>query len=248
MSVANGAFTRTNSFGPGEERCWPRFHIATSEDRVASEREGRLICVDEERVELIFPGNPHTKPVFKVTQEYIQRFPKEYEAFKAGQTISAVGTPLEDWPRLKPGHIMELKHLGFRTVDDLAKMGDLDVQRIGMGGMALRNAALAFLDDAEAGALTSQLQAQNAKFESRNVELEAKVDQLSALVNQLHSELQTTKNAPNAIASYIPGMSDPVQIAQQNAPQAIASSSLNDFAAPKRRGRPPNAAKQPDAA
>lgn len=250
MSVPNGAYTRTNAFGPGEERCWPRFHIATSEDVVASQRENRLICIEEERVELVFPGNPHTKPVFKVTDEYRQRFPKEYEAFKQGQAVSPEGTPLEYWPPMTPGKIMELKHLGFRTVDDIAKMDDLSVQRIGMGGMGLRNAARAFLDDAEAGKLTSQLQAENDRLTARVTESEAKVTELSALLTTLHSEVQGLKNAPNAVASHIPGMADPVEIAKQHQPQNVGGgSSLDNFPIPKRRGRPPNASRtEPDAA
>jgi hypothetical protein len=240
MAIQNGAFTRTNSFGPGEERIYPRFYVDSVTDQVATEREGRLICRDEERVELIIPGNPHTKPVFRVSQEHTQRWPKEYEAFKAGMTISAEGTPLEEWPRLKRGQVLEMKHLGFRTVEDIAKMGDLEVQRIGMGGMELRNLARAFIDTAEETRLTNQLMAENTKLVNRQSELEAKVQELSSLLSQVHSEMQGMKNAPNPIAAMIPGMMDPIEQAKLNpTPQQASTSSLAEFAQAKRPpGRP----------
>jgi len=101
MSVVNGQFTRTNSFGAGVERSYPRFFIEAVEDQLASSHAGRRIFRDEERVEIIMPGNPYARPVQRVTDAHRRQWPKEYEAFKAGQELAPEGTPLEEWPRLK---------------------------------------------------------------------------------------------------------------------------------------------------
>src|SRR5581483_7129534 len=98
MTIQNGTFTRTNSFGPGDERILPRFHIESILDPVATEREGRPIFRDREEVELITPGNPYNIPNEIVNDDHRRRWPREYEAFKKGIEISSDGTPLEQWP------------------------------------------------------------------------------------------------------------------------------------------------------
>lgn len=241
MAVANGTFTRTNSFASEAERIIPRFFVDCVEDVVASEREKRLISREEERVELIMPGNAYNKPVERVTDAHRQRWPKEYEAFKAGIEMATDGVPLEMWPVLRPGMVKELKFLGFRTVEDLAKMGDLECQRIGMGGQSIRSLARAFIDDAERSRLTSELEARNGQMSNQIAELTAKVEQLSTLLSQTHSQLQDQRNAPHPLATAIPGMNDPVEQARQEVPQARGTSSLDALASiPKRGpGRPP---------
>src|SRR5882672_1558091 len=109
MSIANGAYTRTNSYGPDMARVMPRFFIDSVEDHVASAREGRPIFRDEERVEIILPGNPQTRPVQIVNETHKQKWPDQYKAFKAGHEVALDGCPLEEWPRLKRSQVLELK-------------------------------------------------------------------------------------------------------------------------------------------
>lgn len=239
MSVANGAYTRTQSFGHAEASVYPRFHMESVIDPVASQNAGREIHVDEERVEIIMPGNPHTRPVFKVSDEHRNRWPKEYEAFKRGHTIAATGTPLEAWALLKKSQVNELKYLGFNTVEQVAQMDDHALQRIGMGGRQIKNAAIAYLDDAAAGAMLAQATAQNDKWEAENAVLKRQVEELGVITKNLHDELQRLKNAPSALATHIPGMSDPVEMAKVYQPkEPVAESSLANIQPIKRRGRP----------
>ena len=59
-ALKNGAFTRT--YGAPSRDVWPRFHMDTIEDPVASARQGRPCFKDVERVELNMPGHPYNKP------------------------------------------------------------------------------------------------------------------------------------------------------------------------------------------
>jgi hypothetical protein len=238
MSVANGAYTRTN-LSQDAGKVYARFFIDSVQDHVASTREGRPIFKDEERVEIIFPGNQHTKPIHKVTQEHKDRWPQEYAAFKAGTELAVNGTPLEQWPILKRAQVLELKAINFRTVEEVANMSDLAMQRLGMGGARLRELAKAYLDDAAAGAMLSQSTAENERAKARIAELEDKVNNLSALCDRMHGDLQGLRNAPSPIATYVPGQHDPAEAARQAFPrEEAAASSLNDMPAPRRRGRP----------
>lgn len=238
--VANGAYTRTNSYGPGEARAYPRFYLEPIEDPVASAQAGRMICRDEERVEIILPGNPLTKPVQIVGDEQRQRWPEEYKAFKQGLEMAPDGTPLEQWPILRRSQVMELKAINFVTVEQVARADDLAIQRIGLGGRRLRDMAIAYLDDAAAGAMATKLAAENDAKTAEISNLTRQVSELGELVRSMHAAQQARADAPGVIESTIPGMIDPIAQANQRAPQAAPSgSSLDAMPAPRPRGRPP---------
>jgi hypothetical protein len=238
MSVQNGAFTRTN-LGAGDGSNHPRFFLDQVQDMVASEKAGRAIFRDEERVEIIMPGNPHTRPVARVTDEHRQRWPREYAAFREGIELAPDGTPLEEWSILKRSQVMELKALGFKTVEHIRDMDDLAVQRIGMGGRRLKEMAGVFLDDADRVALTNRLAADNERKDEEIAALRRQIAEMGAQVEARFAELQAVRNAPPEIATMIPGMADPVEQARQAQPtEAAAPSSLDSIATPRRRGRP----------
>lgn len=239
-------YTRSESLGPERDRSYPRFHIETVRDPVASEREGREIWRDEERVEIFLPGNPTTRPVQRVTEDHKRRWPKEYEAFKAGLEMSVDGTPLEQWNILSKSQVMELKALGLMTVEHVADMGQQTTQRIPIGGQRLKTLASAYLDDAVAQAELSKKTAENEKLQGQVTELQAKVTELGSLLDRVHSELQGLRNAPNPIASTAPMMLDPVERARIDQArsfqpsEAMPQSSLDSLPdLPRRRGRPP---------
>lgn len=236
MTVQNGAYTRTYSFAPGDDRILPRFFVESIQDPLASEREGRPIFRDQERVELLSPGNTLNIPVEIVNDAHRERWPKQYQAFKQGIEMSGDGTPLEQWPILKRSQVLELKALNFFTVEDIAKMNDHATQRM-MAGQRLRTLAKAFLDDAVASAELSKATADRERQASEINELKSKVEQLTNLLNQTHFEMQAMKNAPSPLATMIPGMHDPVELAKQ-APDASGPSALDSLPdAPRRKRR-----------
>ena len=197
--LTNGSYTRSE--GAPASGVYPRFFVDEVQDNVASEQAGRAIFKSEERVEIIMPGNAQTRFVARVTSEHTSRWPVEYKAFKDGIEISPDGTPLEEWPILKRSQVMELKYLGFKTVEQVAQMNDQVIQRIGMGGRALKNMAAAFLDDAERIALTAKLTAESDRKDERIAALERQLAEMGTLVEQRFAELQAMKNAPSALAT-----------------------------------------------
>ncbi len=210
----------------------PRFHIEAVQDELASAREGRPIFREEERVEIFMPGNPWSIPVHRVTDVHRQRWPREYEQFRAGIEQTAEGTLIGEWPIINRAMAMELNGLGIQTVEELAALSDLGCQRI-MGGTMFRAKAKAYLDDAERIALTEQ---QGAKIEAQNSEiasLKRQTEELGVLVNRLHGELMSMRNAPSAIATTIPGQADPFQQLAMQQPgiesRAAPTSSLDAF-------------------
>jgi hypothetical protein len=238
--VANGAYTRTNGFGPDGATIYPRFFEETEPDLVASEREGRPIFRTEERVEIIMAGNSTTRPVQRVTNEHRQRWAKEYADFKAGLEMSIEGTPLEEWPRLRRAQVMELKAINFLTVEQIAEASDLALQRIPMYGRQLRDLAKAFLDDAHANSLLEKTTADNARKDAQIAALTAQVEELGRLAQSTHDELRRMQNAPHPLATHIPGMSDPVEMMKSPQVQTGGESAFASLGPPRRGpGKPP---------
>jgi hypothetical protein len=234
MSVVNGQFTRTNSFGAGVERSYPRFFIEAVEDELASSQSGRRIFRDEERVEIIMPGNPYTRPVQRVTAAHRQQWPKEYEAFKAGQELAPEGTPLEEWPRLKRGQVLELKALGFKTIEQVAHMGDQAIQQVGMGGRQLCELARAFLDDAARSAEVERLAGANAAKDNEIADLKLRLAALEQTARMVEAQLDAARHqGASSVTTALPP-----EGAAPAAPTAGVASALAVLAQPRGRGRP----------
>jgi hypothetical protein len=243
MSVVNGQFTRTNSFGPRTDRNYPRFFVESVEDLLASDQAGRRIFRDEERVEIIMPGNPYTRPVQRVTDEHRAKWPKEYEAFKAGQEPAADGTPLEQWPRLRRGQVFELKALGFQTVEHVAQMDDQAVQRVGMGGRDLRNLANAFLDNAARMAALEQLTADNSSKDAAIANLQRQLDDLNKRLAVAPANTQVPSGTPSPTVTLVPDPAIvPGRAITTPAAESTTSSSLDSLA----QARPRTRARKPD--
>ncbi len=233
--LKQGSYTRTEGRQAGG--VYPRFFTESVKDHLASAREGRDIFKPEERVEIIMPGiSQLTKPVERVTQEHIDRWPDDYKRFKAGQEMALDGTPLEQWPILKREMVLELKHLGFMTVEQVAAMSDLAIQRIPMLGRRLKELAKAYLDDEQASALLARTTAEKERQDTIIAEQNEKIANLSALAEKLSAQVLMLQNAPSAIATHVPGMHDPIAAAQQAQMQPEASqSALMDLPAPRQR-------------
>ena len=234
--IQNGQFTRTNSFGPTRDPVQPRFHIEPVQDYPASADAGRPIFKQEERVQFIMPGNPGTSPVARVTDEHRQRWPEQYAAFRRGEEMSVEGTPLEQWPPLSKAMVLELKAIGLHSVEQIAEMPDTAVQRVGRGGYGLRERAKAYLDDAVAGALTERLNREAEAKDARISALERQVSELKELSDRLHSQYMSQQAQPSAVATFVQGQHDPMEMARMGMiPPAPEPSSLDRLSEPVRR-------------
>ncbi len=238
MSVANGAFTRSNSFAPEKDGIIPRFYLESVEDPLASQREARPVFFDQERVELIIPGNSLNIVVEIVNDSHRQRWPEAYKRFKDGHEMAANGTPLEMWPILKPAQVRELKGINLFTVEHVAGMNDHACQRM-MGGQRIRELAKAFLDDAASMALVTKTTAENEELRRTVSEQGAKIEELSKLLNSVHGQLVALQNTPHPVATHVAGQHDPMEQMRQNQPMPQGGQSSLDSlpSAPRRRGR-----------
>jgi hypothetical protein len=122
-----------------------------------------------------------------VDDTFRQRFTKQYELFKKGQTQAVDGTPLEMWPQMTVGLCAELKAMNVTTVEQLAGLDDGKAQRI-MGSYDLRRKAQLFLDAAKG-------EAENNKMVA---ELTKRDDEIAVLKQQMQQLLEAQKSKAKA--------------------------------------------------
>lgn len=215
---------------------YPRFYVAAVLNPVATEQEGRQIFSNVERVEILIPGSAQfTKHIENVNNEHRQRWPKEYSAFKQGIEMSPDGTPIEEWPILSASQRAEMKAMGLLTVEHVRDMSDIVIQQIKMGGRRLKEAAEIFLDDAKRIAATIRLAADNDRKDAEIAALRRQIEEMGTLMNSKFTELQMMKDAPSAIATMIPGMSDPVEMAKTGQKVEAVASSLDNIGTRRKR-------------
>lgn len=169
-----------NQAGPnGDDNLFVTFYKAPVHLEAKSEQEGRPIYEERVHVRIITPGDNLNIVEREAWEGDYKRFPKQWLAFQAQESQQGEqGTPLEHWPSLNRAQVEELKAVRFYTVESIAGASDLQLQKIGMGGLGLRTKAQAWLSAAKDGAL---VQKQAAELERRDAEIAELKDQMARL-------------------------------------------------------------------
>src|SRR5262245_60655796 len=109
-----------------------RFKTEAVKLEFASAQAGRPIYEDRELVESIVPGTRGSVAYEPVRDEHKERWPKQYEAFRAGKEAPLEGTPLSQWPssKMTRARVEELAYFHIRTVEDYAAVHDNQLQHL----------------------------------------------------------------------------------------------------------------------
>jgi len=110
---------------------------------------------------------------------------KYYEHYKQGQEIPVEGTPIRTWPVVTKAQVKQLTDLHILTVEDLATLPDDGVKRIGMGGVTLKQRAMAWLTSAQSHTQTT----------NDMVALKQKNELLEANLTTMKEQLEELKRA-----------------------------------------------------
>ena len=127
----------------GDDRLTVFFYMGTLRDDAQSIEQGRPIFRDTEYCKIFVPGDRNHVIDQPATPRDRQRFPKQYERFKAGQLEEQqlVGTRLSEWPLLTRAQVEELHYMQIRTVEQLAEVkDDIKLKMPGLTALS-RNAA-----------------------------------------------------------------------------------------------------------
>lgn len=175
-----------------------------------SEREGRYVAIDEDRVTVRQIGS-NDSVVFKVetwlsqnrvdvqqgrlNPQFEQLYKDSYKRWKEGQELPVQGTPIKTWPVLSPSQVGALIAINVRTVEDLSTLNDEGLRRVGMGAIDLKQKAQAWLAQAQdKGPLTMKMAALEKENESLLATVNSLVEKVAALQQQTPIGQHTTTN------------------------------------------------------
>lgn len=102
-------------------------------------------------VRILIPGDKTTEVDQPVREDHKARFPRQWLHYAMkNENPSAIGTPLAEWNKSHPEdfndmQMAELQIYKFQTVEQLATASDSQLQKVGMGGVGLRERARQFL-------------------------------------------------------------------------------------------------------
>lgn len=147
-----------------------------------SEAKGRPIYREVESIRVKFPGTDET--VVAVEERHKEHYPDKYKAFKEGQTQPEEGTALEAWAMISRPIVMELKHFGFRTIEQLAGATDETRRKLGPLGQWIKKAK-DYMKAVESGPnLVVSLQQVNEQLEAK---IKKYQDQIELLIRRVES-------------------------------------------------------------
>jgi len=171
----------------GDSKLFVVFFNHPRKDDQATLKEGRPMYKDECYVRIMVPGDKDSIVIRPARQMDQDRFSKQFAAFKNGEGEIHEGTPLKAWPMVTRAQVEELKFFGVYTVEQLADLADVHVQKF-MGVGSLKTKAKAYIQAAREAAPLEQL---NAAIDQKDSELAAQqqaIDDLIEKVNMLEKK------------------------------------------------------------
>jgi len=175
------------------------------EDRDASIKEGRLILKDIDYAVIFRHGSKDS--VEKVAVDWLDDidkqsrenlFPPEwaaayrtrYKLWKDGQELAPMGFPIRQWAAITKSQAENLAMSRVLTVEDLAQASEEMLSRIGMGGRALKDKAVAWLESNKGnkGEELAALRAQNNDLQSQLQSQSEKIKELEAAIIKANLE------------------------------------------------------------
>jgi len=167
-----------------DQNVFAQFSLEAIEDQEASLEAGRPIFKSVEMVTIRFAGDTKTVVVRPVKYEDthtepsdLDRFPRQWAAFKAQQEQVVDGTPITEWPPISKAMALSLKGMNIHTVEALASCADSNLTF--MGGQELRQKAKLWLESAGDGAVVGKLQAEIDDLKAQLIAKNNEIKELS---------------------------------------------------------------------
>jgi hypothetical protein len=108
----------------------------------------------------------------RVPQDWPAQYDNALAEFLKNQEQPAVGSPLKLWPAISPAQLQNALRANITTIEALAEANEESLQRLGMGGMALRESARSWLKESKsAGTLARAVEDLTLQVETLKREL-----------------------------------------------------------------------------
>lgn len=160
---SDSSFAATNQ----PSKNYVKFYRQWVRNNFKSNAEGREIGEERDFILIISPGQSKTEVRRQATEADKLAYAGEYAAYKAGKEMQVQGTPIEMLPGLANGMADALKAQYIFTIEQMADLSDMGLQKVGMGGNEIRQRAKAYLTGgtAELTAAKSEIAALRSELE-----------------------------------------------------------------------------------
>lgn len=176
--------SRNELFRPfkGDETLNVSFDIVEEKNEVKTAEAGYAIFDNVEVITIRAPANKECTVVAPVdglcnmdgeTVTYAERFPDDYERWKAGHGSAVSGMPLKQAPFMDKASVATLAAVGVYSVEQLADLGGHALKTLGMQGRKWQQQADAYLKNAGSSKEVTALASENADLKARLEALEA---------------------------------------------------------------------------
>ena len=179
-----------------DERLWVRFYMRPLQNAFETIQQGHPIFQDTLFVEIRIPGDNLTIIDRPAQERDKARFPRHWAHFQNthGKEDQNIGTPLSEWPFMRPSQVEELRALKFYTVEQVAFASDQQLGNIGMiAGMnplQLRERAKIYLATAKDSGLAMKQAEELKAREAEIAELRTKQQESEERHSQEMAELR----------------------------------------------------------
>jgi hypothetical protein len=183
--------------GKDDKPPYVTFHREAVEDKKASDEAGHYVARDVDYVHITpaytkdviihkvsswFPQMENNVAAGRIAPHWLDSYKRQYAAWKDGRELPTEGMPILGWGVISPAQQETLIRLNIRTVEDAAGMNADAIRMIGMGGMDIKNKAIAAV---QASRDTGPLVMENARLKSRAEVAEKNVEDLTAALQEL---------------------------------------------------------------
>ena len=185
-----------------QHRFYVHFELRPEEDRQASIEAGHPVFKDVEYASITPAGSGGKLSIdFKVDDALLNKWRhgtsrepaspyaiSAYEAWKADKEIPVDGIDLRNWPGVTPAQLKMCHLAEVRTVEDLAEMSADTQKRLGMGALALKDKAIAYLKNATTNKASEEIAALKVKLEAMEAANAKKDEQIERLLAQMDED------------------------------------------------------------
>lgn len=152
-------------------------------------------------IRIMKPGDNTSIIETPVREDHKARFPDKWLYFQIQQgqmdgSADIPGWKVETWTFLKPEQINDLKYLRFYTVEQIAGASDAQVQRLGIGGLGMREEARKAIKEQASAGINAEL----AKKDAEIADMKAAMARMEAAVAALQNPPLREAFMPDAIA------------------------------------------------
>lgn len=153
---------------------------------INSKAAGREIYIDKPYVRIRVAGMDKDEAFLPVNDQIKARFPDEWALFQQGIEAPRVGTPLHAWGRITPAMARNLETFDIHTVEDIATLSEIGLQKVGMGSRQLQEDARKFLSQSQVAADLGKMDA----LEAENASLKTQMAELAATVAAMKEQMK----------------------------------------------------------